>query len=253
MTEAGWLAATGPDALPDFVRLTASDRKLRLLAAACRRVWDWLDEDWGSDESSDSHLLHGMTLSGVGTRTETNCTDSLWRQVSGTGGRDGSFVKVSGTRGRVFASPACQPCRLGGKEDNPGEESRVRKAFPGRAYAQGVVGKQTTPRDRTMPIRLAEALGQVAQNKVAAAVEQTHGEPKARGASIGGTQVHSIRLPGIVLAFETLFGLPNERLTIRHDAGKGAEPYVNGTLLAVRRVREVTGLVRGLDRLLFGT
>jgi len=59
-------------------------------------------------------------------------------------------------------------------------------------------------------------------------------------------------LPGIVLAFETLFGVPNERLTIRHDAGKGAEPYVNGTLLAVRRVMEVAGLVRGLDRLLFG-
>jgi hypothetical protein len=34
-----------------------------------------------------------------------------------------------------------------------------------------------------------------------------------------------------------------ERLTIRH---------VNGTLLAVRRVMQVTGLVRGLDRLLFG-
>jgi hypothetical protein len=29
--------------------------------------------------------------------------------------------------------------------------------------------------------------------------------------------------------------------------------YVNGTLLAVRRVVQVTGLVRGLDRLLFGT
>jgi 4-hydroxy-tetrahydrodipicolinate reductase len=55
-----------------------------------------------------------------------------------------------------------------------------------------------------------------------------------------------------VLAFETVFGLSNERLTIRHDASKGAEPYVNGTLLAVRRVMEVTRLVRRLDRLLFG-
>lgn len=99
---------------------------------------------------------------------------------------------------------------------------------------------------------LAEALGEVAQNKLAVPVEQTHGPREARGATIAGTQVHSIRLPGIVLAFETIFGLPNERLTIRHDAGKGAEPYVNGTLLAVRRVMQVTGLVRGLDRLLFG-
>src|SRR5437764_6457308 len=100
---------------------------------------------------------------------------------------------------------------------------------------------------------LAEALGEVAQNKLAVPVEQTHGPHESRGASIAGTQVHSIRLPGIVLAFETIFGLPNERLTIRHDAGKGAEPYVGGTLLAVRRVMQVVGLVRGLDRLLFGT
>jgi len=99
---------------------------------------------------------------------------------------------------------------------------------------------------------LAEALGDVARNKMALPVEQTHGTREARGATIAGTQVHSIRLPGIVLAFETIFGLPNERLTIRHDAGKGAEPYVHGTLLAVRRVMQVTGLVRGLDHLLFG-
>ena len=63
--------------------------------------------------------------------------------------------------------------------------------------------------------------------------------------------MHSIRLPGYVIAFETLFGLPDERLTIRHDAGSGAAPYVSGTLLAVRKVMQVNGLVRGLDRLLF--
>jgi 4-hydroxy-tetrahydrodipicolinate reductase len=98
---------------------------------------------------------------------------------------------------------------------------------------------------------LAEALGQVAQNKLAVPVEQTHGERQARGATIAGSQVHSIRLPGYVLAVETVFGLPNERLTIRHDAGKGAAPYVHGTLLAVRQVLQVVGLIRGLDRLLF--
>ena len=78
-----------------------------------------------------------------------------------------------------------------------------------------------------------------------------HGSPQARGATIGGTQVHSVRLPGYVLAVEALFGLPHERLTIRHEAGKIAAPYVHGTLLAVRRVMNTTGLIRGLDRLLF--
>ena len=100
---------------------------------------------------------------------------------------------------------------------------------------------------------LAEALGEMARNEKAIPVERTHGEPAARGASVAGTQVHSVRLPGIVLAFEAIFGLPDERLTIRHDAGKGAGPHVRGTLLAVRRVMQVMGLVRGLDRLLFDT
>jgi len=55
-----------------------------------------------------------------------------------------------------------------------------------------------------------------------------------------------------VLAVETLFGVPGERLSIRHDAGTSAEPYVGGTLLAARRVVALKGLVRGLDNLLFG-
>jgi len=82
-------------------------------------------------------------------------------------------------------------------------------------------------------------------------IERTLGTPAARGAAIEGTQVHSIRLPGYVIAFEAVFGLPDERLTVRHDAGAGADPYVAGTLLATRKVLQTTGLVRGLDRLLF--
>ena len=38
----------------------------------------------------------------------------------------------------------------------------------------------------------------------------------------------------------------------RHDPGLSPEPYVPGTLLAVRRVAKVTGVRRGLDLLLFG-
>lgn len=99
---------------------------------------------------------------------------------------------------------------------------------------------------------LAEALGAARRSALAVPIEQTVGRKDARGAEIGGTQVHSVRLPGYVIAFEALFGLPDERLTIRHDAGAGAEPYVMGTLLAAEKVMGVTGLVRGLDTLLFG-
>jgi 4-hydroxy-tetrahydrodipicolinate reductase len=98
---------------------------------------------------------------------------------------------------------------------------------------------------------LAEELGNVAKNQIAFPIEQTHGAKEARGGMIAGTPVHSIRLPSYVISFETIFGLPDERLTIRHDSGTSAEPYVGGTLLAIREVMKIKGLVRGLDHLLF--
>ena len=98
---------------------------------------------------------------------------------------------------------------------------------------------------------LAEELATISQNHLSVSLENTHGPKEARGATIDGTQIHSVRLPSYSIAFETIFGLPDERLSIRHDAGSSAEPYVSGTLLAVRKVMEVSGLLRGLDRLIF--
>jgi len=65
--------------------------------------------------------------------------------------------------------------------------------------------------------------------------------------------VHSVRLPSFVVSTEVVFALPDERLTIRHDAGGTAEPYVEGTLLAARKVPELVGLTRGLDAVLLGS
>jgi len=98
---------------------------------------------------------------------------------------------------------------------------------------------------------LAEELAQVARPQMEVPVEEVHGDRMTRGSAIEGTQVHAIRLPGYVISFEAVFGLPDERLTLRHDAGAGAGPYVGGTLLAARNVMQTTGLIRGLDRLLF--
>lgn len=98
---------------------------------------------------------------------------------------------------------------------------------------------------------LAEELARVSKNRISRPIDETHGTKEPRGAVVAGTLVHSVRLPGFVISFDTIFGLPNERLTIRHDSGSGAEPYVAGTLLAVREVMQMRGLVRGLDRLLF--
>ena len=81
-------------------------------------------------------------------------------------------------------------------------------------------------------------------------LDDTAGPIEARGATVGGVQVHSLRLPSFVVSTEVVFGLPDERLTIRHDAGGTPAPYVAGTLLAVRAVRGRVGLTRGLDQLL---
>jgi 4-hydroxy-tetrahydrodipicolinate reductase len=98
---------------------------------------------------------------------------------------------------------------------------------------------------------LAEELSFIARNRIEIPIAETHGDPRSRGAALAGTQIHSVRLPSYVIAFETLFGLPDERLTIRYDAGPGAMPYVAGTMLAIEKVITTTGLIRGLDRLLF--
>jgi 4-hydroxy-tetrahydrodipicolinate reductase len=97
---------------------------------------------------------------------------------------------------------------------------------------------------------LAERLGTVNVPVPARPVAEVAGHPEARGAAIAGTQVHSLRLPSFTVSTEVVFALPDERLTIRHDAGSSATPYVAGTLLAVRAAPTRTGLVRGLDTLL---
>jgi 4-hydroxy-tetrahydrodipicolinate reductase len=96
---------------------------------------------------------------------------------------------------------------------------------------------------------LAERLGQAAPADHDA---DLIGPPEARGASVSGTRVHSVRLPSFALSTDVILAAAGDRLVIRHEAGSSAEPYVAGTLLAVRRVGEVTGVLRGLDRLLFG-
>ena len=97
---------------------------------------------------------------------------------------------------------------------------------------------------------LAERLGAVRSPALGHPIEALHGPQEARGASVAGTQVHSVRLPGFVVSTEVVFGLPDERLTIRHDAAGTPEPYVAGTLLAVRGAPGLVGLTRGLDALL---
>jgi 4-hydroxy-tetrahydrodipicolinate reductase len=99
---------------------------------------------------------------------------------------------------------------------------------------------------------LAERLGEVRRPEPGHPVDALAGPREARGATVGGAQVHSVRLPSFVVSTEVVFGLPDERLTIRHDAGGTPGPYVAGTLIAARAAPGRTGLTRGLDTLLLG-
>ena len=76
------------------------------------------------------------------------------------------------------------------------------------------------------------------------------GEKQSRGLTLNGNQVHSIRLPGYIIGSEVIFGKKDEKLILRYEGGTGAEPYIDGTLMAVRKVQRLKGLIRGLDNLL---
>lgn len=96
---------------------------------------------------------------------------------------------------------------------------------------------------------LAERLDAVGPPEIAVPIEETLGAREARGATVGTTQVHSLRLPSFSVSTEVVFGDEDERLSIRHDAGSTPAPYVAGTLLAIRAVPERVGVTRGLDGL----
>jgi ribosomal protein S18 acetylase RimI-like enzyme len=75
---------------------------------------------------------------------------------------------------------------------------------------------------------LAARLTNVRHPEPSIPVDQNVGAREARGATLAGSQVHSLRLPGFVISAEIIFGMPDQRLTIRHDSGGSARPYVDG-------------------------
>ena len=64
---------------------------------------------------------------------------------------------------------------------------------------------------------LAYRLAEVRKPKIDYPVDDIMGEKEARGASLNGTQVHSVRLPGYSSSVDITFGAPGERLYLRHD------------------------------------
>jgi 4-hydroxy-tetrahydrodipicolinate reductase len=92
-----------------------------------------------------------------------------------------------------------------------------------------------------------------------AEIVELHGEAKKDAPSgtakltaerVGGAEIHSVRLPGLVAHQEVLLGGDGQLLTIRHDAFN-REAYVPGVLLALDRLSTLPpGLTVGLDAVL---
>jgi 4-hydroxy-tetrahydrodipicolinate reductase len=94
---------------------------------------------------------------------------------------------------------------------------------------------------------LANRLSKIREPELEVPLDKIVGIKESRGAQLHGTQVHSIRLPGYVISIDAIFGMPGQKLILRHEAGSSAEPYVGGALLAIREVSKLVGLHRGLD------
>lgn len=94
---------------------------------------------------------------------------------------------------------------------------------------------------------LANRLSRIQESRLEVPLEQIEGPKETRGARLQGTQVHSVRLPGYVISIDAIFGMPDQKLILRHESGTSAEPYVNGALLGIREVGKLVGVHRGLD------
>jgi len=97
---------------------------------------------------------------------------------------------------------------------------------------------------------LANRLSKIREAELDVPLDQIEGPKETRGARLQGTQVHSVRLPGYVISLDAIFGMPGQKLILRHESGSSAEPYVSGALLAIRKVGSLVGLHRGLDRVM---
>lgn len=93
---------------------------------------------------------------------------------------------------------------------------------------------------------LAYRLSKIRESHLDVPLDEGQGPQGIRGARLNGTQVHAIRLPGYVLSNDVIFGMPGQKLVIKHEAGASAQPYVDGALLGVRKVSGLVGLHRGL-------
>lgn len=104
-------------------------------------------------------------------------------------------------------------------------------------------GKKDSPSGTA--IRTAEVIGEnrTSPNLVSDAIQA------ARGQSIAGVPIHSVRLPGVSARQETIFGADSEQLMIVHDVSSH-RAYALGILRSIEFTAKASGLTVGLEKVL---
>jgi 4-hydroxy-tetrahydrodipicolinate reductase len=97
--------------------------------------------------------------------------------------------------------------------------------------------------------RTAEMMRKARSDGFRAMAQEEESVKGCRGGSIGGVRIHSVRMPGLLAHQQVMFGSHGETLLIQHDA-RARNAYMPGVMLAIQRVRNLTGLVEGLEHVL---
>ena len=71
----------------------------------------------------------------------------------------------------------------------------------------------------------------------------------SRGFDSDGISIHSVRMPGSVAHQEVILGAPGETLTIKHDS-LDRSSFMPGVVLAIKKIRQLSGVTVGLEHLL---
>ena len=96
-------------------------------------------------------------------------------------------------------------------------------------------------------VRTAELIAQSRRDREP--VIAPHTDQRARGQSVAGIPVHSLRMAGVVAQQEVILGGPGEQVRLRHDT-LSEEAYRQGIRLALAAARDARGVTVGLDALL---
>lgn len=98
-------------------------------------------------------------------------------------------------------------------------------------------------------VKTAQLISETRQEKQQGHPDEAETISGARGATIDGMHIHSVRLPGLVAHQEVIFGGAGQSLTIKHDSfNRGS--FMDGIHFCIQQVMKLDRLIYGMENLL---